>query len=552
MDTLSYIIGRNSAGSAPATTPTWSDVTGKPFSTVGEGLEVSDGALKECVPLYKEEEQGEQYTEEFSYQPEKYESGYSASVDTDWRYYNMYQDPTIDFRWKLEDDTEYRITSTFYFTNDDEIYEDDGGYHWKIKVQGNASVYLILECQDELPADAKDSAEATVTVYIQDVIENYHQLPAEYIQIDDNTIVNENGYLVATGPSSVDYMSEIVGGMTIGYINVDSDPYEVHIPDTVSSFANDAGYITATALTPYVESSSLATVATSGLYSDLSGAPSIPVVTASASTLTHGETIGSIEIDGVTTTFKGEYVPRKTSQLTNDADFLSASDTGITNTLSSGTAIGDLTIYGVTTTLYAPAGGTAATPNWNATSGQDGYIDNKPAIKKGNGMDDALYIGTGGASGTGAIAIGRNVYGKGLNTVAIGRDIMNSYIGSYPSDPNYFFGDGVNPYTTAPTVPTMYRGYKNLNWNDISNPQVNYLDIIGNGTSSARSNAEATDWSGNKYLAGDIYVNVTDWANPTTNSIKLANIPAAPTTTAATLTLQATVDGSGNVTYAWV
>lgn len=435
-----------------ASTPSWSDVTSKPFSTVGAGLEVSEGALKECVPLYHEEEQGGQYIETFSYTPEKNASGYSASVDTDWRYYNMYQDPTIDFRWKLEDDTEYRITSTFYFTNDDEVYEDDGGYHWKIKVAGNASLYLILECQDELPADAKTEAEAEVTVYIQDIVDIYHQLPAEYIQIDGSTIVNNSGYLAA---------------------NI----------------------------------------------------PAVPVVTATASTLTHGETIGSIEIDGVTTTFKGEYVPHKTSQLTNDADFLSASDTGITNTLSSGTAIGDLTIYGVTTTLYAPAGGgTAATPNWNATSGQDGYIDNKPDIKAGGGANSLRLCNANLVNGNYAIAIGNNCWAS--------------------QDYSFAQGEGIQAMSSHQHIQGKY---------NIQNYQGTiFADIIGNGTSSARSNAEATDWSGNKYLAGDIYVGVTNWADPQNNATKLANIPAAPTTTAGTLTLQATVDGSGNVTYAWV
>ena len=45
MDTMSYIIGRNSAGGGTGSTPSWSEVTNKPFETVGSGLEVDNGAL---------------------------------------------------------------------------------------------------------------------------------------------------------------------------------------------------------------------------------------------------------------------------------------------------------------------------------------------------------------------------------------------------------------------------------------------------------------------------------------------------------------------------
>lgn len=48
------------------------------------------------------------------------------------------------------------------------------------------------------------------------------------------------------------------------------------VPTTVSSFTNDAGYITSAALTPYVLSTSLATVATTGSYNDLTDKPATP------------------------------------------------------------------------------------------------------------------------------------------------------------------------------------------------------------------------------------------------------------------------------------
>lgn len=57
-------------------------------------------------------------------------------------------------------------------------------------------------------------------------------------------------------------------------------------PTTVSSFTNDSGYITSSALTSYATTTyvntqinNLATVATTGAYADLTGQPTIPHLT---------------------------------------------------------------------------------------------------------------------------------------------------------------------------------------------------------------------------------------------------------------------------------
>ena len=278
-----------------------------------------------------------------------------------------------------------------------------------------------------------------------------------------------------------------------------------------------------------VDDSTIKVNSAGNLYADVSGGSVVGIT----NTLSSGTAIGDLEIDGITTTL---YAPTPTV-------------VGITNTLSSGTAIGDLEIDGVTTTLYAPSGGgTAITPNWNATSGQDGYIDNKPNIKAGTNSNIQGVIlgqGTGGntstSSGICSIAQGGGNKASGINSVAIGSNTEASAM--------YSVAEGY--YTKAYGEYMHTQGKYNVKG---STGMYNfYADVIGNGTAdNSRSNAEATDWSGNKYLAGDIYVGVSNWADPQNNAIKLANIPAAPTTTAGTLTLQATVDGSGNVTYSWV
>lgn len=71
-----------------------------------------------------------------------------------------------------------------------------------------------------------------------------------------------------------------------GYITgISSSDVTTALGYTPYNSSNPNGYITSSALTPYALASSLATVATSGLYSDLSGTPTIPTDT---SDLTNG------------------------------------------------------------------------------------------------------------------------------------------------------------------------------------------------------------------------------------------------------------------------
>ena len=158
----------------------------------------------------------------------------------------------------------------------------------------------------------------------------YHKLPNEYLNIDNETIINDNDVLKAVS-GDVDW-SDIANKPTFAtvatsgdYDDLSNKPTIPVVPSDVSAFNNDAGYITSTALTPYVEASSLAAVATSGDYDDLSNKPVIPAATS------------------VT----------------------------VTQTLSTGTAIADIDVDGVTTTLYAPAGGSVDIDNKSIIKNQD-------------------------------------------------------------------------------------------------------------------------------------------------------------------------------------
>lgn len=245
----------------------------------------------------------------------------------------------------------------------------------------------------------------------------------------------------------------------------------------------------------------------------------------------------------------------------------------ITNTLATGTAIADIDIGGVTTTLYAPAGGAADVPvEWGNSSKNSAILMNSNFMVTSVGQNSVILV-SGQAYGRNAICLNSGTV-SGDNGLAWGRNTMvaqDAQSGMALGDGvavhgSYSKGIGRNINMTANTRDRVYIGTE-LSDGLITNapkfmrgqynryPTRNdpsYLDLLANGTAdNARSNAEATDMSGNKYLAGDIYVNVTDWANPQANSIKLANIPAAPTT-AGTYSLQVVVDASGNPTYSWI
>jgi len=118
------------------------------------------------------------------------------------------------------------------------------------------------------------------------------------------------------------------------YDDLTNKPTIPTVPTTVSSFTNDSGYITSSALSGYALSSSLSTVATSGSYTDLTNKPTIPTNT---NQLTNGagfitssslptKTSDLTNDSGYITSSAIPAVPTKVSQLTNDKGFITSSD----------------------------------------------------------------------------------------------------------------------------------------------------------------------------------------------------------------------------------
>ncbi len=105
------------------------------------------------------------------------------------------------------------------------------------------------------------------------------------------------------------------------------------IPTATSDLTNDSGYITSSALTPYVLSADLATVATSGSYNDLSDKPTIPSAVTEATVSGWGFTKNTGTVTSVNNvspvsgnvTLSIPTVPTNISAFTNDSGYITSS-----------------------------------------------------------------------------------------------------------------------------------------------------------------------------------------------------------------------------------
>lgn len=185
-----------------------------------------------------------------------------------------------------------------------------------------------------------------------------------------------------------------------------------------------------------------------------------------------------------------------------------------------------------------------------------GYIANKPNINAGTGTG-AIKEGNGStasgnyshAEGDHATASGSYSHAEGSNTSARGSESHVEGLGSV-AEGDYSHAEGLEAranggishaegrYTVAESLVSHAEGdycEARANFSHVEGSHTKaygitshvqgkynifdqnsiFADIVGNGRtvsgSTVRSNAEATDWNGNKYLSGGIYVGCTDY-----------------------------------------
>lgn len=632
MDNLSYIIGRNSAGGGSGSTPSWSDVTGKPFNTIGAGLEVSSGALKEVVPLYTESS-GQ------TYGPGMKIIGFSGNSIT-----IAGSDEVAIFAA----DTNYTVTAksegTIYTgswnSTTNTWLDTANGFTYSIAAGGKGVDYTFtvgaLNSVDWVLVEPIDPNEANLTeanvqligsgnitwTTVDESTTVVHQLPAQYVPIDNVTLVNDNGTLKLSSAALTPYATE-------SYVNTAITPF-----------------ITESALTPYVQASSLATVATSGLYSDLSGAPTIPVPDNSTIAYNQSDKLstvigGGYDIKNINYSFdinavgnkeltdsaalaliQGLDIGQEVNWNLNNNDYtcvsfnentninfkvysygIKASDNKLclgyvpaenkvyayinvsiitgetyTNTLTATNAkyvlkVNDKFLPEISVDLPIEKGaGTNAAiiANSNFNTGATG--NNSVCIIRGTATgQNAVCLNGWAAGGQDSLSWGNNSLAYGNNSAAFGygnitRGNGNIFIGNSNGSQNmsmpdysYAFGQGLYE---QPSTKAIVRGY----YNSMPTPttSLKYVDMVGCGSdNNNRANAEATDWSGNKYLAGDIYLGVANWATPTLGAAKIPKAadfswaeannlvvdPDAYAITAQDIVDSGQTDGNGNPEY---
>lgn len=232
--------------------------------------------------------------------------------------------------------------------------------------------------------------------------------------------------------------TRVIAGVHAGVLNTDAvnvGQLNAAIPTKTSELTNDGSDNTST----YVEADELAAVATSGNYSDLSGAPAIPTVNDATLTIQkNGSDVQTFTANQSTNATANITVPTKTSDLTND---------GADNTSTYVEADELATV--ATSGNYSDLSGKPTIPaaqvnsDWNAASGVE-QILNKPSL---------AAVATSGSysdlTGTPSVPTRTTIYSSssGTNANFSTTSAMSNY-----DDVEITFRDGNSNYATR-TVP---------------------------------------------------------------------------------------------------
>ena len=181
-------------------------------------------------------------------------------------------------------------------------------------------------------------------------------------------------------------------------------------------------------------------------------------------------------------------IPDSTSDLQNDSGFITSTEAGNTYALKSlygDTAINVGRKANTTTGYYSTAEGesTTASAEGSHAEGSNTVASNYFAHAEG-------WLST--ASGHTSHAEGNYTTASGAKSHAEGYYTKSS--GKY----SHAEGDNTEAKGESQHVSGKYNIIDNNN---------TYAEIIGNGTSSTRSNARTLDWSGNEVLAGSLTIN---------------------------------------------
>ena len=295
------------------------------------------------------------------------------------------------------------------------------------------------------------------------------------------------------------------------------------------------GYITSSALTPYVLSSSLATVATSGSYTDLSDKPTIPTITDTYSMTSHDGMSGIAVASAISRAISSVYKPAGSSSFANLPPLAASIEGYVFNITDDFTTTSDF-VEGAGN--YYPAGtnivciSTQAGYKWDVLSGivdLSGYqtlidsshklnsdlIDDTNATNKfvttsdktnWNAKQDAISdLSTIRA---GALAGATAVQSSDLATVATSgsyNDLSDkptiptvpTNVSDFTNDAGYITSSALSGYATESYVTSAVSGKQDTLISGTNIKTINNQSLLGSG------NIDIQGGGGSSYTAGD-------------------------------------------------
>lgn len=154
--------------------------------------------------------------------------------------------------------------------------------------------------------------------------------------ITSSMVTSALGYTPYNSSNPSGYQANVIESVKVNgtALTITSKAVDVPVPTKVSDLTNDSGYITGISSTMVVSAlgytpvnpSSLATVATTGQYSDLSGKPTIPTVNNATLTIKrNGTSVGTFSANASTDKAIDITVPTKVTDLTDHANYVLSS-----------------------------------------------------------------------------------------------------------------------------------------------------------------------------------------------------------------------------------
>lgn len=224
--------------------------------------------------------------------------------------------------------------------------------------------------------------------------------------INSTDVTNALGYTPYNSTNPSGYQANVLEGVQVNGtdLTISSKKVNVPVPTTVAELTDSSNYVL---------SSSLATVATSGLYSDLTGTPTIPTVNNAKLTIQkNGTSVGTFTANASSNKTVNITVPTDTGDLTNNAGFITGISSGDVTTALGYTPYDSSNPNGYTSNVGTVISVNNTSPDGNGNVSLTIPTVNNPTIKITQGgitkgsftlnqsSGDTIDLDAGGGSGT--------------------------------------------------------------------------------------------------------------------------------------------------------